>query len=159
MAWIIPFIPSIVGAAAGVGAAVYTANKAEDAAEQQGRINNTRKQEAMNLQNEKANADRLRAKGEHASKNMMDDEAAAAQMGAMDSAAKNEKAAREQEKLLASQQAETEYASKFKPGSGGLGEDSASDFLVPKVADNTGLVRDTSDQGGNGLVAEIGFGG
>jgi len=159
MPWIVPFIPAIVGAAAGVGAAVYTSNKAEQAADEQAAIDAVRRKEAGDLMVEKAGADRDRAQGEHAAKGMMDDLAFDAEMSAMQSAAEGEKSAREQEKLLASQQAENEYNSKFKPGQGGLGDDTASDFLVPKVSDDTGLVRNKNDQGGNGLIAQIGFGG
>jgi len=159
MAWIIPFIPAIVGAAAGVGAAVYTANKAEDAADQQQKVANSNKRERMELDQQKQLENASRAKSENHAKNMMDDEAAEGQMGAMENAAANEKAAREAEKALMAKESENEYASKFKPGSGGLGEDTASDFLVPKVADDTGLVRDVSDKGADGLVAQIGFGG
>ena len=159
MAWIVPFIPAIVGAVAGVGTAVYTANKAEDAADQQAAIANSNKKERMALDEQKHSNNLERAKGENASKNMMDDEAMNASMSAMGSAAEREKAAREQEKLLMAKESENEYASKFKPGQGGLGEDTASDFLVPKVADDTGLVRQPNDNGGEGLIAQIGFGG
>ena len=156
-------IASVAAAGISAGVSIHNANKQERAAESAERrnaaTNNARRAEAMDLEVQKGSDNRARAKAENASKNMMDDEAAAGEMSAMSSAANNEKSAREQERLLASQQAENEYASKFKPGAGGLGEDSASDFLVPKVADNTGLVRDTGDKGGNGLIAEIGFGG
>jgi len=152
-------IPSLIGATVAVGTSVYASRQADKAADKQARIANSNKRERMEIEQANSDAGRERAKGENKARNMLDDEAANAQMGAMNRAAEGEKYARDQEKLLAAQQAENQYASKFKPGQGGLGEDSASDFLVPKVADDTGLVRQANDKGGNGLIAQLGFGG
>jgi len=159
MAFLPAILPALIGATVAVGTAVYSSNKASDAADKQAKIASSNKKERMEIEQANSDAGRERAKGENKAKNMLDDEAANAQISAMNRAAEGEKYARDQEKLLATQQAENQYASKFKPGQGGLGDDTASDFLVPKVADDTGLVRQASDKGGNGLIAQLGFGG
>ena len=147
----------ISAAAVGVGAAVYTVNKAEDAAEDKANTDAMMRRESMSLAEAEANAGRQRERGQAASRELANSEAEASQVNTMESIAASDKLRMEQEKILAAKQGEVEYASKFKPGQGGEGDDSASDFLVPKVSSDTGLVRNASDTGGSGLVTPLAF--
>jgi len=153
---ITPFIP-LITAAVGVGTTVYTQKKAEDAAQSKAASDSMKRREGQELEQSRANAEREREQGQAATREMANQAAEDAQLGSMENMAEQEKMRLEQEKLLAANQQESVYASKFKPGQGSEGGDSASDFLIPKIADDTGLVAAANDEGGAGLVTGLGF--
>ncbi len=152
---LIPFIP-LIAAGIGVGATVYTQNKAEDAAKEKSATDAMRNRESQKLSETKMDQDRARDASQAQARNMANANAEEAALGTMENVAEGEKYRLSQEKLMAQENQQAEYASKFSPGQGGLGEDTASDFLVPKVADDTGLVR-SNDTGNAGLNTPLGF--
>ena len=153
---LVPFIPLIV-AAVGAGAAVYQVKKSEDAAESAANANAMKSREAQSLSEAKANAQRSRDTQQSQIQEMANADAELAQAGTMENLASQEKTRIEQEKLLAGNREQAEYASKFEPGQGGNGDDSASDFLVPKISEDASLSRTAGDTGGGGLVTPLGF--
>jgi len=147
----------LLTAAAGVGAAVYTANKAEDAAKDAAATDNMRRTEAMTLDQQKQTAELDRNREQASSRELANQSAENMQMSGMENAAEDEKRRLEQEKLLAQKNPDLDYAAKFSPGQGGDGTDSSSDFLVPKLVDDAGLIRDSTDTGGGGLITPLTF--
>lgn len=156
MAFIVPFIP-LITAAAGVGAAVYTQNKAADAADDAAKTDAMKSREQMQLNQVKSDAELQRNRDQASSREIANQSAEDMQMQGMEGAAEEEMRRIEQEKLLAAQNPELDYATKFAPGQGGEGTDAASDFLVPKIADDSGLVRESTDQGASGLTTPLAF--
>lgn len=153
---LVPFIP-LIAAGIGAGAAIYTQNKAEEAADEAAAINAMGKREAMALDTERNNATMERERGAAKSRELANASAEDMQLDGMEFAAEEEKRRIEQEKLLATQNPELEYAAKFKPGQGGNGEGSTNDFLVPKISNDTGLIRQAKDSGAGGLTTPLAF--
>ena len=151
-------IGGVAAAGIGAGASVYNQNKAadaaEDAAQQNAMIAAAKRQDSVNQSVQEQQNERDRGRGENATKNLANEEAFNAQMDSMNRAASAEKRAQDEARLLAMKDPNEEYAAKFKPGGDGFGDDSASDFLVPKVADDTGLVAKNSEAG---LVTPLTF--
>jgi len=152
---LVPFIPLI---AAGVGAAgtVYVAKKAQDAADDKAQTDSMMRKEQMALGETRDAAARDREKAQAQTREIANADAEDAQISTMESIVEKDKLRLEQEKLLAAKDAENEYAAKFKPGQGGDGTDTVNDFLVPKVADDTGLVASDNTSSG-GLIAPLKF--
>ena len=156
MPQLIPFIP-LIAAGIGAGAAVYQTKKADEAADSAATANSMKSREAQSLSEAKADAQRTRETQQSQIQELANSDAESAQLGTMQNLASQEKTRIEQEKLLAGNREQAEYASKFEPGKGGQGEDSASDFLVPRISEDASLVRVAGDAGGGGLVTPLGF--
>lgn len=139
LAAVVPYLP-LIAAGIGAGTAVYAQGKAEDAAESKLKIDAANRAESQELGEAKTLADRERAKAQAAQKEAGSAEAFENQMGSMERSAEAEKRAREEERLLRQEDPDVEYAAKFKAGTGLAGDDTASSFLVPKIAEDTGLV-------------------
>ena len=160
MAPLVPFIPQIIGAVAAGGAAVYTAKKAKQAQDIKNQADADKAKEGVALNEQQSRANIERENQQAAQREGANQEAENAQANTMISSATAEKRNQDIQRELAAQQGQEEYAAKFKPGQSGEGEDSSSDFLVPKVADDTGLVRIASESGGSdGLTTPLTFGG
>lgn len=152
-------IPALIGAAVAVGTAVYTAKKADQAAADKRRTDSMFRKEAMELEGQKTQAQIDRERAQAAAREGANQNAEDAQMNSMERIADNEAKQRALEKEMAAKDPQAEYATKFKPGQGSVGGDTASDFLVPKVADDTGLVRskDSEGAGSAGLLTPLTF--
>jgi len=148
LAAVIPYLP-ILAAGIGAGTAVYAQGKAEDAAESKMKIDAASRAESQELGEAKTLADRERAKAQAAQKEAGSAEAFEGQMGSMERSAEAEKRARDEERLLRAESPDVEYAAKFKAGLGLAGDDTASSFLVPKIAEDTGLVSTGESTGLN----------
>lgn len=151
-------VATVIGAAATAAATVYTQRKAEEAADKKAEADSVRKKEMNALNEAKASAEIDRTKQQGDIKEAANSEAELAQANTMKSAAEAEKRSQDLQRELAKKQAHGEYAAKFKPGQGGEGEDSVVDFLVPKMDNDTGLIR-KKDDSGNGLITPLTFGG
>lgn len=149
---------ALISAAVGVGTTVYTQGKAEDAAESKARANALSQKENMELGEQRSKAERERMLQQSATKEAGNALAFGEQSNAMTRAAAAEKRAQDEARALAANDPANEYAAKFKPGSGEAGRDSATNFLVPRVAEGTGLVADnTPGVSGTGLQTPLGF--
>lgn len=156
MAPLIPFVP-LIAAGIGVGATVYTQGKAEDAAEAKAAADAQSRNEKMGLDEQKTREARERAQSQSRQKEAGNALAFESQMNAMDRSAAAEKRAQDEARLLAENDPAEEYAAKFRPGTGETNSDSAMDFLVPKIAEGTGLVADTTPGASTGLQTPLGF--
>ncbi len=147
----------LVSAAVGAGATMHTQKKAEDAREDANQICANERREAGRLAEVESEAASSREFAQANTREAANQAAEMETVGTMENVAEGEKMRLQQEKLLAAEQQQSEYASKFQPGSGAENTDTASDFLVPRVADDAGLVRTASDTGGAGLVTPLTF--
>ena len=154
-------VAAVIGAVAAAGAAVYTSKKAGDAADKKAQADATRRKEQMSLGDQESRANQERESQQAGSREGANAEAENAAANTMQSSATEEMRSQELQRELAAQQAQEDYAAKFKPGQGGEGDDSSSDFLVPKMDDNTGLVRSASEEKSTdaGLSTPLTFGG
>ena len=154
-------VAAVIGAVAAAGAAVYTAKKADQAADRKNAADAAKRREGIALGEEQSRSDLERANQQADQREGANAEAEAAAANTMQSSASEEMRNQELQRELAAQQATEDYAAKFKPGQGGEGEDSSSDFLVPKMDDNTGLVRSAGEAASPdaGLSTPLTFGG
>ena len=159
MAWLAIVAPyaSVIAAGVGAGAAIYASNKEEEMMETKAAADTVARKEAQDLSEVKGQAEISRTEGQASARELSNQSAEEMQVGTMENVASQEKFRIEQQRLMAQERQQNEYAAKFKPGGGAEGGDTASDFLVPKISEDASLVRMAGDQGGAGLVTPLGF--
>ena len=149
----------LIAAGVGAGTAIYSQKKAEEAAEKKAQTDAMLRKESQELGQAQSDAERERQRSQANARALANESASDMQMQGMEAAAEEEKRRLEQEKAMAAANPELEYATKFSPGQGGEGTDSTSNFLVPKIADDSGLVRSAENEsaGAGGIVTPLTF--
>ena len=138
----------IIGAVIGAAATVYSAQKAQQtadkAASENRKMTAAKNNADIELNSERASADRQRYASDAAKMDAANNNAMSQAESSEDRMRDENIRAREEQKRLSEQQGQVNYASKFKPGQGGDGDMSSSDFLVPKFDSNAGVQVDKS---------------